>query len=62
MVIRSPDALRVCQEAPAVPGPDADNHAIAAFMLRLSAAGEDCRRTLIERNQWEDEAAARHAP
>jgi hypothetical protein len=56
---RSPEILRTCADAPDVPGPEATNHEIAAFMLKLSAAGEDCRRKLAARNQWEDEAAAR---
>jgi hypothetical protein len=62
VVMRSPEALRSCEPAPAVPGPEATNGQIAAFILELFAAGDDCRATLAELVAWEEEAAARTAP
>ena len=41
-----PPPLLACQPAPAPPARDADDQALALWIVDLSAAGEDCRSRL----------------
>lgn len=41
-----PAGLLECQAAPLPPGPEADDAALAYFILDLAGAGDDCRSKL----------------
>lgn len=47
-----PAELAGCAPAPAVYAADADEAAIAEYLVRLDFAGADCRRTLAELVDW----------
>ncbi len=60
--IRVPEApaeLAECAPAPGIYAEGAAEPAIAEYMLRLEAAGRDCRRTLTELTAWLRDAKAR---
>ena len=38
-----PEALRTCRSAPSVPGPEATQKDVAAFLVALEAARADCK-------------------
>lgn len=57
-----PAELTACQPAPEVPTEPLQGPDVGRFILRLDAAGQDCRRTLAELKAWLDAAAERFAP
>ena len=50
-----PDALLTCMKAPAVPNVPT-NRALAAYMIELFEAHQDCIGKLIALNQWKENA------
>jgi hypothetical protein len=51
-----PTPLRVCQPAPIVPACETQK-CVAAYLVRLSAAGDDCRATVARVKEWAERSA-----
>lgn len=56
-----PPPLRVCQPSPLVPRCETQR-CVAAFMVRVAAAGEDCRATVQRVKEWSERPRPEDAP